>query len=308
MIGIVLGTVGCAGRLDRPVHFAARPAPATTTLADDRALASAGYVCLGPIEVSVDKEHCRAGVCQPIKDPESSGLLLLKEAARRGGDIVRVAKVDAAAVVPWTSGTRSIALSSGTVWRREPTLVPNMQLEQAVAAGDVAQVRALLLRGTSPNVFLHQAPLELAARKGHTQILAALLGAGAQAGREAALLAAVDRGDVPAAQLLLNAGVSPDAMRAVTGDRPLHVAAYRRGSGAMIKLLLQAGAEVDGRNTTLQTALQFAVVSCDVEAATILLAAGADATAIRDDETTRALAQQRCPADLAAIERQSRQP
>jgi hypothetical protein len=330
-VALVAGAIGCAGRIDRPVQFSARPTLATTTLADERTLAAAGYVCLGPIEVSVDKEYCdRAGACRPVQDAESSAILLLKDAARRGGDVVRMAKADVLAIAPWIQntcqwtllppslqggndpicppetvvvGTRSIAVSSGTVWRREPTLVANMQLEEAVEAGDGAQVRALLARGTSPDVFLHHAPLELAVLKGHPEILTALLGAGARAGREAALLAAVDRGDVLAAQSLLRAGTSPDAV-GVTGDRPLHLAACRRGSAVMMKLLLQAGAHVDGRNTTFQTALQFALISCDVEAATILLAAGADAAAARDDEESRALARQRCPAELTAIERQ----
>lgn len=74
----------------------------------------------------------------------------------------------------------------------------------------------------------------------------------------------------------------------------MHLAAYRRGSAPMIALLLQAGADVDGRNASYQTPLAFAVVSCDVEAIRLLLNARADRSAIRDDELTRAIARQRC--------------
>jgi len=102
----------------RPLHFPARGTPAATTVESDDTLLAKGYVCLGPLEVTVEKERCRGpadrpGPCLPT-DPttESTGLLLVK-AGDQGGDLVRLARHREAAERALVDAQRNPVMSAG---------------------------------------------------------------------------------------------------------------------------------------------------------------------------------------------------
>lgn len=100
---------------------------------------------------------------------------------------------------------------------------------------------------------------------------------------EGGLLAAVERGDVETAAVVLSADpTEANAARAESGDRPLNRAAAR-GDAAMVELLLQNGARADARGAGGSTPLHDAVRGGHLDAADRLLQAGAKVDA-RDDE------------------------
>jgi hypothetical protein len=326
---IALVLVGCA--TSGAPSFQPRPAPATTTASDDDALMAAGYVTLGSLAVSVERERCRgtdaAARCEPVDRTGQGVALLLEKAATRGGDLVRIAHQEAPTTVPWVEmdcqaavtwwptvgaraaapgaahcidqekvvGTRRLAVTDGTIWRRDPSLVPHMMLARAIERGDEARVATLLPQIGTIDVHLGEPPLVIAATRGNVAIVRRLLAAQAKAGREAALLEAVARGDEAITRELLAAGASPDTVDPLTRNRPLHAAFRHKPSPGVLKLLLDAGADVNALNAADQMPLQSALVSCDVRAAEILIQAGADRAWARADETTMALVRNLCP-------------
>jgi hypothetical protein len=334
------GAVGCATS-GGPVGFPARPAPAGTTLENDEALAAKGYVCLGPLEVAVEKERChgtdgRPAGCEAVEARMESGGRLLATAAERGGDLVRIAKYEQPTTLPWmvenctagtfsqeaahlgraprlsiesaclptaqvTVGTRHLLVSSGLVWRREPAMVPQMRLAWAVEAGDEARVVGELAHVKDLDRYLAEPPLVTAARKGHVAILRRLLAAGATAGRESALLAAVAARDSAVTRTLLAAGVSPDATDPGTRDRPLHIAAFGKPAPEVLALLLASGADVNALDGADHMPLQSALLGCSIEAARTLLGAGADTRWALADDTALEIARLRCPRETAEI-------
>ncbi len=84
----------------------------------------------------------------------------------------------------------------------------------------------------------------------------------------------VNQGNVQAAELFLRAGLSPD-----TRDRrgtPLVCLAARKGQGAMLRLLLDAGTHIDLQSVDRgNSALMDAVAAGDEKAVSLLLEAGA---------------------------------
>jgi hypothetical protein len=332
---IALVLVGCA--TSGAPSFQPRPAPATTTASDDDALMAAGYVTLGSLAVSVERERCRgtdvAARCEPVDRTGQGVTLLLEKAASRGGDLVRIAHQETPTTVAWVEmdcqagissfvgrgaivldsaqpycaekekvvGTRRLTVTDGTVWRRAPSLVPQMMLARAIERGDEARVATLLPQIDSLDVHLGEPPLVIAATRGNVAILRRLLAARAKAGREAALLVAVARGDEAIARELLAAGVSPDTADPLSRDRPLHTASRRKASPGILKLLIDAGADVNALNEADQMPLQAALLSCDVGAAEILIQARADRAWARADETTMELIRSLCPDQAARL-------
>lgn len=328
---------GCAAG-PRPLHFPSRKAPAATTAESDEDLLAKGYVCLGALEVSVEKERCRGtadkpGQCLPT-DPttESTGLLLAK-AGDRGGDLVRLSRHREPASAPWHSmgcqdfktqindelvprpvatcvptvtaviGTRHLTVSSGTIWRREPDLVPNMLLARAAEAGDEARLAETIPRVRNLDAYLDQPPLVIAARKGHAGILRRLLGSGARAGKNAALLAAVGRSDLDMIDQLLAAGADPETIDPATRERPMHVAAFEGASAAVVARLLAAGADVNALDGSDHMPLQEALLGCHAEVATQLIAAGASTSWALADRDALAIARHRCPEKVDGLVR-----
>lgn len=121
-------------------------------------------------------------------------------------------------------------------------------LHDAVNAGDVARVVALLAQGADVNDHdLFGTPLHLAAAKGRTGI----------------------------AVILLDRGADREAKGEPEGALPLHTAALN-GAAQVAALLLERGAKVDARDAAGRTALMVAAGFLHPEVAKSLLAGGAD--------------------------------
>jgi ankyrin repeat protein len=82
--------------------------------------------------------------------------------------------------------------------------------------------------------------------------------------------------DVAIVEAILDAGADPNAVEPTYGETPLHYAVKATNSPEMVKLLIDAGADVNATSTSGDTPLQFAVAKGNSEIAEVLLAAGAD--------------------------------
>lgn len=151
----------------------------------------------------------------------------------------------------------------------------SLDLFEATAAGDAAAVRAFLAadpaaaRAVSPDGF---PVLGLALFFGHAALAELLLASGADAN-----------------------AASANAMRVT----PLH-AATSRGDAAMVKTLLERGADPDARQQGGWTSLHNAAAQGNVEIVRLLRAKGADVSARTEDGKTAAdLADERGHAAIA---------
>ena len=158
----------------------------------------------------------------------------------------------------------------------------DVPLLDAVRAGDIEGVRALLAQGADPNAPASDGSTALlwAAHREDLTTAELLLRAGARAGDAnrygaTALLEAATSGHAPMLALLLDAGADANAAMP-EGETPLMRAA-RAGRTDAVTLLLSHGAVVDARETWRgQTALMWATVEGNTEAVGALLAGGAD--------------------------------
>ena len=95
------------------------------------------------------------------------------------------------------------------------------------------------------------------------------------AGRsQAAVVAALSAAQLATTNLLLAYGADPNAVAAVSGSTPLHLAA-RSGAAAVVELLLRAGATLEARNRHGSTPLAVAAAGGHPGACSALLRAGA---------------------------------
>ena len=163
---------------------------------------------------------------------------------------------------------------------------------QALYEGDVERATSLL----APDTEL-RAPE--AAAFGRLERLQQLLGedpANANAWADdgfSALALAIFGGQEEAARLLIERGADLEAAsrhETIRGIRPIHTAAFVR-SAPLARLLLDAGADVNGRGEGGFTALHTAAQNGDVELARLLLERGADPSLATGDG--------RRPADMA---------
>jgi ankyrin repeat protein len=145
----------------------------------------------------------------------------------------------------------------------------------------------------------------LAAERGHADVLARLLRAGANpnvvfpSGLPAVHLAA-DRGFAGVVDVLLDAGADADS-RSASGKAPLHYA-VEKGHADVVDLLLARGADVDARNPALWTPLHVAALFAQDDIARILLEAGADRSARTSaDMTPSEIARRQGNAQTAAL-------
>lgn len=130
-------------------------------------------------------------------------------------------------------------------------------LQDAIASGDAAAVRAALDAGADPNLSDYGVPppLVAAVAKGRPDLARVLLerGAdpdrpGAEAGDLTPLATALAAGDAELQRLLLEAGADPAGPGA--SGAPLLFDAVRAKDGDAVRRLVDAGAEVDVRDTS----------------------------------------------------------
>ncbi len=188
-------------------------------------------------------------------------------------------------------------------------------LVAAARSGDGAAVRALLAAGADPAVTygdgttaLHWAahrdahamvtdllaagadvnagddhdvtPLSLACLNGNRLIVDALLAAGAdpnaaRTNGETPLMTAARVGNLDVVRSLLAAGADPNAREATLGQTALMLAVAENHT-PVARLLLETGASASARSANRFTPLLFAAQQGNLEAADLLLAAGAD--------------------------------
>jgi ankyrin repeat protein len=187
-----------------------------------------------------------------------------------GGDAGRVAALLAAGADPNVTGYNG-----------------QSALARAAGSGDSQRVRLLLEAGAHPAPDAaerdSQLPLHEAVRSDSLACVRLLLGAGAPVSADATgaldpVLAAVR--SVGVMSELLAAGADPDAEcrhgRSIAGDVARNRAASVAARVAMLRLLTEAGVDVDRLSSSRATALHLAAMAGDADAVEALLAAGAN--------------------------------
>jgi ankyrin repeat protein len=156
----------------------------------------------------------------------------------------------------------------------------------AAMQGDRVAVRTLLQQGRDVNTAQGDGmtALHWAAMKNDAELAQMLVYAGANVrattrlGANTPLVIAARTGSAPVVKVLVDAGADVKTPTS-TGTTPLMLAAAS-GSVDAVKTLLAAGAEVDAREQSMQqTALMFAAAFTRVEVMKTLIAAGADVKA-----------------------------
>ena len=139
---------------------------------------------------------------------------------------------------------------------------------------------ALLVCGTAPIARVLDSPVADAAMQEDAAAVVALLQQGTDVNRAqgdgmTALHWAAEHGDQDLTARLLKAGANPGAGTRIGQHTPLHLAA-KAGHASVLRLLVNAKADVSALTTTGAAPLHFAAASGSSEAVTILLDAGAD--------------------------------
>ncbi len=138
-------------------------------------------------------------------------------------------------------------------------------LMNAVNSQDVARVKELLRQGVGPNETDENgdAPLIIAAYRGYTEIVRALLEAGADLGvldpnmKATALHAAAYAGRTEAARLLIEYGIDVDKQGPYNGYPALHDAIWKN-TVETAKVIVDAGANLNLKSNDGQTPLELA--------------------------------------------------
>ncbi len=146
-------------------------------------------------------------------------------------------------------------------------------LQEAVEKAEVHRVEGFLNQGLDPNTTdaSGHTLLMKAARLGHTEIVKLLIGRKASVGRlspagDTALMHACLGGNLSVVQALVEAGSVINRR----GWAPLHYASYG-GSGAVVKLLLDRGAELEAVAPNGYTAIMLAARNGNQDATKVLL-------------------------------------
>ena len=271
--------------------LAARPEPAKVTKESAEALNKKGYIDSGQISVKHIDKVCFGGKCTENTHSEDPTTALLKDAAKKGGDLVSLSSDNSAysdsaftkgdecrsfgntvrhfvvnnvsyselvtQCIEWSTvqgeefGTRS----SGTVWSYEPELAVNYDninyLVAAAAKGDMEGTRKYIAMGTNVNSRNFDGNL--------------------------ALIEALKNKRLKIASLLLKSGANPDIW--YDGHTLLHEAAYIN-AGGVAELLISKGAEVNKKDKNGKTPLHKAAFRNAEGVAELLISKGANVNAM----------------------------
>ncbi|MCY4410246.1 MAG: ankyrin repeat domain-containing protein, partial [Caldilineaceae bacterium] len=154
--------------------------------------------------------------------------------------------------------------------------------------GDAEIVKILVEAGADVEAkgYFDRTPLSLAAEEGATEIIQILLGSGPDADTPAsgedkeaastpsigseALYTAIEKGDVAMVRLLVEAGADVNAAEGFGGNTPLHEA-VEQGDAEIVKILVEAGADVEAKGYFDRTPLSLAAEEGATEIMRILL-------------------------------------
>ncbi|GAB3379516.1 ankyrin repeat domain-containing protein [Spongiibacter taiwanensis] len=164
-------------------------------------------------------------------------------------------------------------------------------LVTASIEGNNSQVDALLAAGYDPNVLSEggATPLYSAARANHIEVMKSLLAAGAKVDKGYGLWSPLNgalRTDatLDVVKILIDAGADLNTRNA-DGWTPLAMAARYR-SAAHVELLLDAGADIEATNKHGMTPLYLALAGEDPAVATLLVERGASLSATTNEGKT----------------------
>lgn len=147
-------------------------------------------------------------------------------------------------------------------------------IETAIEQGDLAAIQEAIARGTE----IPAEALALAAELGHTEIVEALIAAGAEVNQGDSegwtpLMAAAGGGHTAIVEKLLAAGANVNA-QTVFGLTPL-MAAAAKGQTATVKQLIAAGADLNAKDQNSWTALVWALDGKHADVVAVIKAARA---------------------------------
>jgi ankyrin repeat protein len=176
------------------------------------------------------------------------------------------------------------ALAAVASWPERPEAAqaggPRDALFSAIKSGSAAEVEGVLASGADPDAVGEDGMTALIAATlfGEARMVAALAGRGADPNRSGvggttALMWAVP--DVEKVRILLDAGANVDA-RSETERTALLVAASYPGTTDLLRLLLDRGADLRAADRAGATALSLAARSSDVEVVRFLVERGLD--------------------------------
>ncbi|EEP77938.1 predicted protein [Uncinocarpus reesii 1704] len=194
------------------------------------------------------------------------------------------------AILEWVSlqarGKKQQALLAKTIATKMQGSTVVTGLREAVQESQIGRLQVILEKGADVN---GQDPggwtaLMMAAESGYTDAVRFLLEEGADAnirecGQRTALWYAINRVHEPAITLLIEYGADVNA--SVYGVTPTMLA-IERGSMAIVKLLLDAGANMDAQDYHGQTALHISALNGQGEILKLLAEKGADLTIVDD--------------------------
>ncbi|KAJ6586273.1 ankyrin repeat-containing domain protein [Mycena vulgaris] len=182
-------------------------------------------------------------------------------------------------------GSEQYKALNETVWLPYPS-----PLHLCCQEGYIEGVRGLL--ETSANINLQSRggnPLQVATRRGHTEIVCLLLGNGADVNATGvhdgtALQIASNKGNTKIVRLLLENSADVNATR--EEDETALQVAFRRGHTEIVRLLLESGADVNTISGVYGSALQAAARGAHIEIVRLLLENGADVNATGEEHGT----------------------
>lgn len=178
--------------------------------------------------------------------------------------------------------------------KTEPDLCTDLM--RAAENGDADAVRALLSKGADVNARTKHGitALMLAAKEGRLEIVKLLIGAGANVnagfathhmGAVTTLVFALRSRKDEVILALIEAGAELNPAE-IGGPTPLMQAIHDPGDPALIKTLLEKGADVNLKNRSGVTAIMAAALLGKLEVVQLLIDAGADVNAKTGDGTT----------------------
>ncbi len=242
-----------------------------------------------------------AGAASPVADAASVGDLDQVNALIAGGQDVNISQPDGSTALLWAAYESNPEMVAALI---EAGADPNAANEfgitpllQASRIGDAAVIRTLLDAGaeialTSPN---GETALMAAARTGSADAVSLLLERGSDPNameslwEQTALMWAAVEGHTHVVDILLNAGADPNMQARVSeleqrttrtdfpsGGFTALMFAARNADEAVVRRLLEGGADINLTNADGATAMMIAVVNDRFDFAAMLLELGAD--------------------------------